>query len=58
MLVGSGGQRYVEEQRLILIGSCDIGRLAAVEAADLETLILYVHVAVVQARNKMCEFIF
>ncbi len=53
-----GGQRYVHEKRLILIGSSDIGRLVALEAADLETLLLYVHMTAVQARNKKCASTF
>jgi hypothetical protein len=40
MLVGLGGQHYVQERWLILIGSHDIGRLVAIEAADLEILLL------------------
>jgi hypothetical protein len=36
---GIGGQGFVEEQRLMLIGSCDIGELATMEAADTEILL-------------------
>ncbi len=56
--MGLGGQRYVQERRLILIGSHDIGRSVAMKAADSETLLLYVHMAVVQARNKKCASTF
>jgi hypothetical protein len=56
--VGLGDQRYVQERQLILIGSCDIGRSVAMEAANPETLLLYVHMAGVQARNKKCANIF
>ena len=52
MLVGGGGQHYVQERWLIPIGSHDIGRLVAMEAADPETLLLYAHMAAVQARQK------
>jgi hypothetical protein len=55
---GVGGQHYVQERWLILIGSCDIGRLVAMEVADPETLLLYVHMAAVQARNKKCASTF
>ncbi len=52
--MGLGGQRYVQEWWLILIGSHDIGRLVAMVTGDWDTLILYVHMALVQARNKKC----
>ncbi len=45
--MGLGGQRYVQERRLILIDSRDIGRLVAMKAADLKNLLLYVHMAAV-----------
>ncbi len=56
--MGLGGQCYVQERRLILISSHDIGRLVAMDAADLETLLLYVHMAAGQARNKKCASTF
>jgi hypothetical protein len=48
----------LQKSTKMLIGSRDIGRLVAMEAADPETLLLYVHMAVVQARKKMCKYIF
>jgi hypothetical protein len=56
--VGLGGQCYVQEQWLILISSRDIGRLVAVEVADPEALLLYVHMAAMQARNQKCASTF